>query len=164
MIKQILPSKFCLECQGCCRFNSSESIWSPRILKEEIKDFLKNNLPPALLSQDSLKIRLIPFREQNNFLCPFLILENNKCKIYDFRPFECQLYPFLFNRKDNRVYLAVDLKCPFIKENLEKQNFKEYTQYLIQLFDRPQWLNALKNSPQIIQEYEQVLDLEELKI
>jgi len=173
MIKQIIPSDYCLSCNGCCRFSEEDSVWLPCFLKEEIENLLEKNFPPSIISCNN-KIRSIPYPAQNNstpqlrleagFICPFFVPKDNKCKIYAFRPFECQLYPFLINRKDDKIFLALDLRCPFVKENLESEKIKEYIRYLTCLFNSPHWIQILKNNPQAIQIYEDVLNLTELHL
>lgn len=171
MIKQFVRSEFCLnKCNYCCRFSQPDSIWSPSLLDEEIKEFLKNNICSSVISQ-SKKIKLIPFPKESNsnltfriFICPFLNYQDSKCKIFSSRPFECQLYPFLINRRNKKIFLAVDLGCPFIKENLYSQEFKEYTQYLADFLNNPHQLNRLKDNPQIIQAYQEAKDLIELNL
>jgi len=139
-----------LSCRGCCRYSEENSIWSAHLLKEE----------KARLG----KIRIVADPGQNNFICGFFNKEDNKCKIYPMRPFECQLYPFVFDRKDNNIFLALDLNCTFVKENRQKEEFKEYTQYLTALIKSPACLIFLKNNRQLIQEYADVLDMDELNI
>lgn len=101
---------------------------------------------------------------QSNFFCSFFNLQDNKCKIYALRPFECQLYPFLINRKGKKVFLALDLHCPFVEKKLKTQEFKEYVLYLTDFLNDSPQAEILKNNPQIIQDYSEALDLEELKI
>jgi len=163
VIKQIVPQEVCLKCQGCCRFSEQDSVWLPHLLGEEMQELLKKNFPPSLISQDK-NIRSLPNPTQNNFICSFLQPKDNKCKIYAFRPFECRLYPFLINRKGDKVFLALDSRCPFVKENLESQEFKEYIRYLTAFFNSPHAIAILKNNPKIIQIYEDVLNLAELNL
>ena len=162
MIRQIVSEEFCLGCRGCCRFSQPETIWSPALLEEDKQAFLKNNIPPLLISVDN-KVRLVYNQEQDNFVCSLLDFKDNKCKAYAFRPFECKLYPFLINRKVDKVFLAADLKCPFVEENMHKPLFKEYVQYLTTLFNNPDLRKTLKDSPQVNQTYEGVLDLVNLE-
>jgi Fe-S-cluster containining protein len=144
-LKQLIPKDYCLSCQGCCRFNKENSIWYPQLLEEE-----KSKLG---------KIRILANPEQNNFICGFLNKENNKCRIYHIRPFECQLYPFVLDRKNNKIFVAVDLNCTFVKENWKNQEFKEYAQRLTELIKSPGYLILLNNNPQLIQEYTGVFDI-----
>jgi Fe-S-cluster containining protein len=171
MIKQVIPRDYCLGCQGCCRFGQQDSVWLPCLLNEEIEGLLKKNFPSSLISGEK-KIRSQPHPEENNFtpplragagfICSFFVPQDNKCKIYAFRPFECQLYPFLINRKDDKIFLAVDLRCPFAQENLKNPKYKKYIQYLTDLFNGSSVIQILKNNPQIIQTYPEVLNLKKL--
>ena len=94
----------------------------------------------------------------------FLSPAENKCKIYLNRPFECQLYPFLINRRAEGVFLAVDLNCPFASQHLNHPEFKKYLDYLKGFLDSPKQLGILKRNPQILQSYEGVSDLLPLEI
>ena len=122
---------------------------------------MDKNIPAAAISIDR-KIQPLPHPDGEGFLCAFFNLQDNRCKIYDFRPFECQLYPFLINLRGRKVILTVDLNCPYIKEKLESKELKEYTAYLVSFLNEPSQLRMLKDNPQIIQAYEEVLDVVEL--
>ena len=162
MIKQFVPSEACLKCQGCCRFKEANSVWSPCLLDEEVIGLIdKEGIPCASLSADR-KLQLIPEGEGNGFLCPFLSLQENKCRIYHLRPFECQLYPFLLSLRNKRVLLTVDLNCPYIKENINTSVFNEYVGYLTKYLNAPRQLCILRDNPHILQAYEDVKDVVEL--
>ena len=149
-IKQIVPSGFCLRCDGCCRFSQLDTIWQPHLLNEEQKKLSK-------------KVYLIPNIQQGNFMCVSFNHKTHKCKIYARCPFECQLYPFLISRKGKNIFLAVDLKCPFVQENLKTKKFQEYLQYLTNVFGRTRYKKSLKDNPQLIQNYPGLINLVELK-
>jgi len=163
MIKQFVPGEVCLKCQGCCRFKEAESVWSPCLLDEEIQDLLDKKIPAAAVSPQR-RLLLVPHPKGEGFLCPFLSFADNKCKIYDFRPFECQLYPFLLNLRHGKVFLTADLNCPYVKEKLGSQELSEYLEYLNTFLNSPQQIALLKDNPHLIQAYEEVLDLIELDI
>ena len=163
MMRQFVPNRACLACQGCCRYTEADTTWSPCVLDEEIKTLLKHKIPPSIISSDR-KIRLRPFKENNNYICYFFNPQDNKCKIYNFRPFECRLYPFLIKRQGKSIFLAVDLNCPFVKENLDSPRYKGYCRYLITLFNSPRWQKILKNNPQVIQSYEDTVNISEIKL
>ena len=151
-INEIIPEGFCLKCDGCCRFAEENSVWFPRLLKEEEKAIPKD------------KFRPVPNKKEGNFLCAFLRTEDNKCKIYKSRPFECRLYPFLLARdaKTGKIFLAVGTNCPFARGNLKKAEFKKHTEHLTALFKSPDFLKFIKDNPQIIQSYPDALNLAEL--
>ena len=102
MIKQFILQEVCLECQGCCRFKEQDSVWSPCLLDEEIQNFLDKNIPPLCLSLDK-KLMPIPNTQGQGHICPLFDVQVNKCKIYEFRPFECQLYPFLISLRNKKI-------------------------------------------------------------
>lgn len=163
MIKQFVPQEFCLKCQGCCRFKEANSVWSPCLLDEEIQDLLdKEGIPAASISIDR---RIQPIAGPNgaDFICPFLNNRDNKCGIYDMRPFECQLYPFLINLRKDRVLLTVDLNCPYVLEKINSPEIKNYISYLAGYLNSPEQLEMLENNPQIIQAYEEVREVAELR-
>lgn len=164
MIKQFVPEEVCLKCRGCCRFSESNSVWLPCLLDEEIVGLAdKKGIPAVSLSLDK---RIMPdaLEGKEGFVCPLLNIEDNKCTIYNSRPFECQLYPFLLSLRQKKVLLTIDLNCPYIQDKINTQELKEYTRYLTDLLNSSQQLKLLKDNPQIIQAYAEVLDVIELKI
>lgn len=163
MIKQFILQDFCLNCKGCCRFSRFNSSWAVSLFDEEIENLLKNNMPAAVISNNK-KISLEPDTKDNNFICAFFNSQDNKCRIYAMRPFECQIYPFVINKKDNKVFLAIDPRCPYVCDKLDVQELKDYARYLYSFLSSKNNLNKLKNNPQVIQPYEEVVDLFELKI
>ena len=162
-VKQFIPQEVCLKCQGCCRFKDLDSVWSPCLLDEEIQDFLDRKIPPAAISSER-SLLPIPNPQGQGYICPFLNIQDNKCSIYNFRPFECQLYPFLINLRSGKVLLTVDLNCPYISENFKSKELKKHTEDLIAFLNSPRQIELLKDNPWIIRAYEEVLDLIELKI
>jgi Fe-S-cluster containining protein len=161
MIKQLVPQEACRKCQGCCRFAQEDSLWAPGLLEEEIALLLKEGLPAALITGQK-KIRVVAFPQQELFICSLFDPQKNACKIYAQRPLECQLYPFLLQRKAKQIFLAIDPKCPYAAQNLDSPTLKEYTQYLLELLRQPQYRELLKQNPQVIQEYPDVQELQEI--
>jgi Fe-S-cluster containining protein len=145
MIKQIILKDFCLNCRLCCRFNEPDSVWVPHLLDDEKKR----------LNED--KIKLIFSKKEKVYFCSFLEPKENKCKIYKNRPLECQLYPFLINLKDKKIFLSLDLRCPYIKERLNSSQVKEYINYLCGFLKASKKL--ILDNPQILQTYADVYDI-----
>ncbi|MDD2751746.1 MAG: YkgJ family cysteine cluster protein [Candidatus Omnitrophica bacterium] len=164
MIKQFVPQEVCLKCQGCCRFLEENSPWSPCLLDEEAQALLdKKDLPACTISLDK-RIHPVANPRGEGFICPFLNIAQNQCRIYTERPFECQLYPFLINLRDKKVLLTVDLNCPYIKENLKSKEFQGYCNYLITFLNSPEEKKILRQNPQLLAAYEEVSEIIELKI
>jgi Fe-S-cluster containining protein len=117
-IKQYLNSDFCLACKECCKFE--DDIWLPHLLKADEKTLGIACVKKAKQSTDS------------KFVCKFLEESDHKCTVYDKRPFECALYPFLLVRNGDALNLAAHLGCPYILNNINSKEFEEYSAYLCQ--------------------------------
>ena len=164
MIKQFVPQEFCLKCRGCCRFKEANSVWSPCLLDEEIQQLLdRPGIPVASISIDR-RIQPIANPDGADFVCPFLKIPSNQCQIYDLRPFECQLYPFLINLRKGKVLLTVDLNCPYVYEKINSPEAKDYIVYLTHYLNSTALRAMLKDNPQIIQAYEEVREVAELSL
>ncbi|MDD5691799.1 MAG: YkgJ family cysteine cluster protein [Candidatus Omnitrophica bacterium] len=163
MIRQFVPQEFCLKCRSCCRFKEANSVWSPCLLDEEIQGLVdRAGIPAASISADR---RIQPIAgPDGGFICPFLDSGDNKCLIYDQRPFECRLYPFLINLRKGKVLLTVDLNCPYVLERMDSPEMREYIVYISSYLNSPKQLKILKDNPQIIQAYEEVREVAELRL
>ncbi|MCX5714566.1 MAG: YkgJ family cysteine cluster protein [Candidatus Omnitrophica bacterium] len=163
MIKQFVPSEYCLKCKGCCRFKEADSVWVPCLLDEEIQELLDKKIPSAAISRER-RLMAVPDPCAEGSICPFLSAQDNECRIYGGRPFECQLYPFIINMRNKKILLTVDLNCPYIEEKINTQEFKEYVEYLAGLLNSAPYLKLFKDNPHILQAYESVGHIMELDI
>jgi Fe-S-cluster containining protein len=48
--------------------------------------------------------------QRKNGLCKFL--DGNKCSIYEIRPLECRLYPYILHYENSEVVLKLHNDCP----------------------------------------------------
>ncbi len=78
--------------------------------------------------------------------CTFFDIENNKCKIYQQRPFDCRLYPFLLIKKDDAYFVGVHLNCPFIEKTRRQQMFQDHVEKLKEFFIQPDVLEYFKRN------------------
>ncbi len=109
----------------------------------------------------------IPLVEVNRtYFCSFLNMSDNHCIAYSNRPLECKLYPFLLNRSHGRLYLAVDLKCPFAREQLKSVQFREYCAYLVSALEKEPFVEVLKSNFESFQYYpeKEIFNLVNLKV
>ena len=155
-IKQFTTKVTCLNCQGCCRFLKENSIWQPSLTLQEVQ-----SLPQENIIFDSKKIKVVS-GEENSYKCVFLNTKNNKCLIYDKRPLECRLYPFLINKTKEGIFLSIDLKCPFLKDKLDNKEYKDYVNYLISFLSLPAISFAIKQNPQIFTDYSEEENIKNL--
>jgi len=82
-----------------------------------------------MLSMDSGKIRFVLSYREWDLGCIFQDLETGKCKIHEYNPLVCQLYPFMvshrtlgiegeeaFEYRGEKLWLYYDESCPGIGE------------------------------------------------
>ncbi|MCM8779553.1 MAG: YkgJ family cysteine cluster protein [Candidatus Omnitrophica bacterium] len=149
-MKQYIPQKVCLRCSGCCRFAYSRSKWSPCLLDKEIKALRRKRISLGLRPKTK-RLKLV--FSDGLFFCPFFDSIKNRCRIYRFRPFDCQLYPFLLQRKKNKIYLALDLHCPYIKKTLGSLKFKKHLKELVSFLKTKNVKKIILDNPQITANY-----------
>ncbi|MCA9466493.1 MAG: YkgJ family cysteine cluster protein [Nitrospira sp.] len=118
MIKpQIVPSEECLRCDVCCRFPEANSFLRPYFTEKEIRQALLYGIDPIHFSdQAGCQIAVVPHPAGEGFLCPAFNHETHQCRLYQVRPFDCQLYPFalMWNVERDTVLFAWDPKCPYL--------------------------------------------------
>ncbi|MCM8757687.1 MAG: YkgJ family cysteine cluster protein [Candidatus Omnitrophica bacterium] len=140
-LRQLIKSDFCKKCFGCCRFKEKESIWIPKLLEEET----------YLLKIKKIKLE---FKEEI-FICSFLKIDSNLCKIYKKRPFECRLYPFLIESKNSNLFLSLHKGCPFIRNSLDSKSLQNYINYLNKFLKKSYYLSILIKNKSIFSSYPQ---------
>jgi hypothetical protein len=143
VLSQPITSAYCLSCKGCCRFQEEHSAWRPKAYdgEEEFsggKVFSKEDVD----AKGYVKARSV----DGQYVCRYLDIDTNKCQIYSARPFECQLYPFLFFKKQQVIFLAVHLACPFVQEEKETEAFKGYCRDLAAFLTQEKAKEFLKRS------------------
>ncbi|MBI3598885.1 MAG: YkgJ family cysteine cluster protein [Nitrospirae bacterium] len=129
-------SETCLSCRGCCIFLSSDSPWIPYFRSEEIKQAIEAGVSPDAFSstQGSHIIPVSLFRESHKsaplwqlatpygassgdrVCCPALDPKTHHCMIYDVRPLDCFIYPFvlMWDSDQTVIFLALHEACPFV--------------------------------------------------
>ncbi|MFA5039451.1 MAG: YkgJ family cysteine cluster protein [Candidatus Omnitrophota bacterium] len=159
-IKPFVPSDVCLSCGGCCRFCEQHTPWTPLFLFEEIRALLQKELLPCCLfshaankTGEAARIDLLPSGE--GWICPCLDEKTSRCGIYEDRPLECRLYPFLLVSHEGRRVLAVDPHCPYIQERLEDKEFAAYLENLRQTLSSAAAKKVFKENGCLFQKYPQ---------
>ena len=154
-LKQFVPSEVCLKCDGCCRFKEKESLWRPKIAKEEIERLSRHDLFSKIFSKSMV--------EKNGYIkttscgsghqCHFFENKTNTCRIYGERPFECQLYPFVLTKNKGEVAVDVHHHCPYVQEHRNTQHFQDYADYLKQFFKREDVRNFMAGHSHLVSDY-----------
>jgi len=155
--KQFVPSEICISCDVCCRFSEADSVWSPVLTDSDIA-----KIPKDLINKKN-KIRLKPYKDI--YLCPCFEPDDSKCRIYQDRPFDCMLYPFLLARKGDELFLGIDLKCPFLQDKQDSHEFKEFVKYIMEFLGQNEIKELIRKNPQIIGDYqEDIVFLKEINL
>ncbi len=155
-LKQFVPSSVCLACDGCCRFKEKDSVWRPRITQEEIARKNKPDLLSVIYAKENVDAQgylKTTSCGDGPHLCSFFSAPENACTIYDARPFECRLYPFVLIKKDNCAAIAAHHACPFIQEKRHDDQFEKYVGYLKGFFEKKEVREFLKRNPSMAGEY-----------
>jgi hypothetical protein len=96
-------------------------------------------------------IRLMRFKNNS---CLFFDNATGKCKIYDFRPLDCQLFPLDIDIREGKyswiLYTHCDLRDIPIQKALKfakskifpllKKDLKEYAEFEMELYKQKKWI------------------------
>jgi Fe-S-cluster containining protein len=110
-IPPFTTSEECLSCRGCCLFQQTGGDWSPRLTPDDVEALVKA-APRGVWREGHDRIVLTPCRAAH--ACSFLDEETHHCRVYDARPLECALYPFLISSEKDGFRIYAHLSCPAI--------------------------------------------------
>jgi len=152
MIRQLLNSDTCLKCRGCCRFSEADSLWTPLLSRRE-QEILSTACPGEQGMIKNGRLATVPAKEDAIHYCVLFSPEENTCRCYEQRPLECRLYPFLIDSVGGKVFLSMDMNCPFAREHSGEDVFKEYVSYLADYLNSAPLLELLRAEKRLIQSY-----------
>ncbi len=150
MIEQIYKFE-CEGCRICCSNERLGDVVGKLLSKDELKKivFLREELFELFYIKKDDKYFISPFCKNYDEVA-------GRCKIYDKRPPECVLYPFIVFRRGNGIIVAIDNECPkskkFLKdldkgkkeavfqiknieENIRYYPYLIYDEYMMKVFD-----------------------------
>ena len=116
---QLVPSQVCLSCEVCCRFPERDSSFRPFFTKAEIQQAIALGIDASHFSDShGSQVEPVPHPSGEGYLCPAFDPETSRCRIYEVRPLDCQIYPLvlMWNKERQGVYLGWDAKCPFLMD------------------------------------------------
>ena len=150
-----MSSQVCLKCDGCCRFKEPGTIWRPKLTDEETAILKQSGLADKIFSPQNLDdekfIKTKPGCGEH--LCQFFNPDDHACAIYGSRPFECELYPFVLSKAEQRLGLYMHLNCPFVQEQYQQDHMKAYKSYLKDFFLREDARLFLKRNSRFLNDY-----------
>ena len=95
--------------------------------------------------------------KKDHFACSFLDEKSHKCKIYNKRPFDCSLWPFMVgwdkNKKDVFLWIADSSFCPAVTADvINKAN--GMADGLVSSLKKEGFFDEIKNDERILWPYE----------
>ena len=117
-LKQFVPSNVCLKCDGCCRFQLSDSPWRPKTGQMELQEGI----------DEAGYLKTV--KEGNHHQCVFFNKIDHTCQVYSKRPFECESYPFVVSKENEDIKVYMHLACPYIQDREVSVELQDYVVYL----------------------------------
>jgi len=149
-LKQFVPSKVCLKCDGCCRYKTADSPWRPKLGARDCEGL--GALITAGNAMDGQSyVKTAPSCGQH--ICMFLEEKDNTCGIYSRRPLECFLYPFILSKTADALKVYVHLACPYIQDHLSRPDYEAYVLYLREFFRREDVRRVLAQNSAMLHDY-----------
>jgi uncharacterized protein len=156
-LPQLVPSHTCLKCDVCCRFPDPDSALRPYFAENEITRALAGGVEEtAFPDRRGSQVMLVPDPHGEGFLCPAFETTTSTCRIYEQRPFDCQLYPLalMWDKPHDQVLLGWDTKCPFMREQIPEE-IQRHADRVMVLLDRPDIHDHVVAHPRLIGEFQE---------
>ncbi|MGH7236865.1 MAG: phosphatidylglycerol lysyltransferase domain-containing protein [Nitrospiraceae bacterium] len=153
-LPQLVPSRVCLSCDVCCRFPDPDSSLRPYFTGEEIRRAIARGVAPAQFPElNGCQVSVVPSPVSDGYLCPAFDPATSHCRIYDVRPLDCQIYPFvvMWNADRTQVVLGWDSKCPFLREGKgDEAGVVAYADRIAGLLEQDGTLETVAKNPRFI--------------
>ncbi|MBS3097479.1 YkgJ family cysteine cluster protein [Candidatus Woesearchaeota archaeon] len=132
MLKQLISSEDCKICKDkCCTFENKYKDYAPVFAEEEMLKILKRGFSKGLFKEIKKGVWQIKLAKLGDgfWVCPFS--KKNNCEIYDVRPNDCAIWPFVLVEEDKKIFLALDKgECYITEKKLNSKELKDYANYL----------------------------------
>ena len=125
MVGALLSKEDCAKCRFCCSFRR-QSLWeTPAFVNESLSE-LKKIYPEVRFKTLPDNIVTLNFDgayqtddSEEEAPCYF---NKSGCILPEWlKPFDCKLWSLRIMRKDGKLYAAISLSCPAIKENTDEE-------------------------------------------
>jgi len=156
-LPQLVPSRTCLQCDVCCRFPDPDSALRPYFTENEITQALAGGIEAtAFPNRLGSQVILAPEPHGEGYLCPAFDAATSRCRIYEQRPFDCQLYPLalMWNEPHEQVLLGWDTKCPFMREEIPGE-IQRHADRVMALLDQPGVRDHVVAHPRLIGRFQE---------
>jgi uncharacterized protein len=157
VLPQLVPSSTCVRCDVCCRFPDPDSPLRPYFTKEEVSQAIRGGVDERVFpDRGGCQILVVPNPKGDGFLCPAFASQTGTCRIYEQRPFDCQLYPLaiMWNAVQDEVLLGWDAKCPFMPEQLP-ESIRLHAERVMELLRQPENISKMANQPRLVGRFQE---------
>lgn len=114
LLPSLPSSETCFSCRGCCIFHDADSAWLPYFNEDEIGHAIVAGVDEASFPNRHGG-RIVSVPHDDAVRCPALDPVTHACTIYNVRPLDCQLYPFILMwNAERKIVLALHEACPFV--------------------------------------------------
>lgn len=163
-MRQIVHHEQCMRCRECCRFRSNRQDFAPIFTADELAAIrqARKSMPEFAPFKGTANIFQIKLQQAKHedpvypYVCPFLDEDKYECTIYDVRPFDCRIWPFIVLKltETGEVKLAhfTGDACLALQE-VSPADFGEYEAYMQRLVTSPELLSFLRQHPELIWEH-----------
>jgi Fe-S-cluster containining protein len=172
-MESVTSSESCSRCRGCCTFGKDDE-YATVFAKPELDRIRERfgSVPEMRDFRNSgrvFQVRLV--KSQNgNYVCPFLEEEKHSCRVYELRPFDCMIWPFMLarSRDGKRVELVCldKRECPSYGK-ISPQEFEGHRRKMLGLIRSREVIEFVRKYPELIWDYEKysflVDEIKELK-
>ena len=156
-LPQLVPSHTCLQCDVCCRFPDPDSALRPYFTQSEITRALAGGVEgTAFPNWRGSQVILVPDSHGDGYLCPAFDSATSRCRIYEQRPLDCQLYPLalMWDDTHDQVLLGWDTKCPFMREAIPAE-IQRHADHVMTLLDQPDIRDHIVAHPRLIGRFQE---------
>ncbi|HUT35173.1 MAG TPA: phosphatidylglycerol lysyltransferase domain-containing protein [Planctomycetota bacterium] len=146
-----LSSRQCLACDVCCRFASPTACFVPFFTATEAGDC---GLPEPQTASPEPGVRPVVKRDGEAWRCPCRRAGAQECTVYERRPLDCRLYPFvlMFDATGREVWLGLDEVCPFALDHQGTPALAAAADEAARLLDGP-LADAAASAPGIVSRF-----------
>ncbi|MFC1951374.1 YkgJ family cysteine cluster protein [Chloroflexota bacterium] len=112
-INKLLSISYCRQCGYCCEAMANEEGDASVIVTQKELETIAHELDTTV---DELTSKLEKHPKEKDCWCiplPCMFFKDNKCQIYDVRPYVCRTYPLTGVEHENMSYIAVSLGCDY---------------------------------------------------
>ena len=147
--------KDCKKCRECCKFEKDEIYFAPLFTRGEIER-LKNkaSFKPYKNSDEIFQIELI--KSGPIYVCPYLNNREHICKIYENRPFDCKIWPFIFmkDKKGNLVLACFHKDMCRVVGNMSDKEFEGYREETMGWLEKSKMVDYIRMHKELAWDYE----------